>query len=123
MATAAMKARATSGANGGAVVVSASVTMEFLVAQDNGGNYHWTLVDRNGNSLARSLSFASYEDAENAARVVLAGAGSARLERRVDAVSAVDIVARRDAAPPPDDTDSERWLDEGGSFSTRAARR
>jgi hypothetical protein len=56
--------------------------MEFLIAEDNGGDYHWTLQDGGGNSLARSPSFASYEHTEAAARIVLAGAGSARLDRR-----------------------------------------
>jgi hypothetical protein len=82
MATATKKARTTSGANRGAGVASNSVSMEFLIVDDNGGDYHWTLLDRDDNSLARSPSFGSYEDAEDAARVVLAGAGSARLDRR-----------------------------------------
>jgi uncharacterized protein YegP (UPF0339 family) len=82
MATATTKARATTGANRGALVASDSVSMEFLIVEDNGGDYHWTLLDRDGNSLARSPSFASYEHTEDAARVVLAGAGSARLNRR-----------------------------------------
>ncbi|MGZ6616234.1 MAG: hypothetical protein ACXVFQ_17605 [Solirubrobacteraceae bacterium] len=56
--------------------------MECLVVEDNGGDYHWTLIDRDGNSLARSPSSKSYEDTEDAARVVLAGAASARLDRR-----------------------------------------
>jgi hypothetical protein len=56
--------------------------MEFLVVEDNSGDYYWTLIDRKGNSLARSPSCASYERAEDGARVVLAGAGSARLDRR-----------------------------------------
>ena len=83
MATATMKARAATGATNGAVDASDSASMEFLVVEDNSGDYHWTLIDRNGNSLARSPSFASYEHTEDAARVVLAGARSARLERRV----------------------------------------
>jgi len=48
--------------------------MEFLIVEDNGGDYHWTLVDRHGNSLAQSPSFASYEQTEDAARVALGGA-------------------------------------------------
>jgi uncharacterized protein YegP (UPF0339 family) len=85
MATATKKARAAAGAARGAVVASESMSMsmEFLVVEDNSGDYHWTLVDRDGNSLARSPSFASYERTEDAAGVVLAGAGSARLDRRV----------------------------------------
>ena len=81
MATATKKAHATGGANRGAVAVSDSVSMEFLIAEDNGGDYRWTLLDGGGNSLARSPSFASYEHTEAAARYALAGAGSARLDR------------------------------------------
>jgi uncharacterized protein YegP (UPF0339 family) len=79
MATATKKARASETAS------MDSASMEFLIVEDNGGDYHWTLLDRDGNSVARSPSFASYEPAEDAARVVLAGAGSARLDRRAAA--------------------------------------
>ena len=82
MATATKKARANSSANGGAPRASDSEPMEFLIVEHNGGDYHWTLQSRDGTSLARSRSFASYERTEDAARVVLAGAGSARLESR-----------------------------------------
>jgi hypothetical protein len=81
MATATKKARAATSATTGTDVASDSVSMEFLVVEDNGGDYHWTLLDRDGNSLARSPSSTSYEDTEEAARVVLAGAGSARPPR------------------------------------------
>ena len=42
MATATKKARAATGV----VAASDSVSMEFLVVEDNGGDYHWTLLDR-----------------------------------------------------------------------------
>ena len=41
MATATKKPRAATGANRGAVVASESVSMEFLIVEDNGGDYHW----------------------------------------------------------------------------------
>jgi uncharacterized protein YegP (UPF0339 family) len=82
MATATQKARATTGPHRGAVVASDPVSMEFVIVEDNGGDYHWSLLDRDGTSLARSGSFASYEHTEDAARVVLAGAASARLDPR-----------------------------------------
>ncbi|MGZ6565643.1 MAG: hypothetical protein ACXVH1_40025 [Solirubrobacteraceae bacterium] len=91
MATATKKARAATGATRGMVVASDSVSMEFLVVEDNGGAFHWTLMDRDGSSLARSPSFTSYEDTEDAARVVLANAGSARLDRRAATVSSLDM--------------------------------
>jgi hypothetical protein len=59
-------------------------SMEFIIVEDNGGEYHWTLLDREGISLGRSPSFASYEHAEDAAGVVRAGAGSARLDGRAE---------------------------------------
>ena len=91
MATATSQASAAAGATRGTAVASDSASMEFLVVEDNGGNYYWTLMDRGGDSLARSPSFASYEYAEDAARVVLAGTGSARLERRAASDSSLDI--------------------------------
>jgi uncharacterized protein YegP (UPF0339 family) len=89
MATATKKARAITGTNRGAVVASDTVPMEFLIVEDNSGDYHWTLLDRDGTSLARSGSFASYEHTEDAARVVLAGVGSARLDPRAATDSSV----------------------------------
>ena len=62
--------------------VSDSTSLEFLVYQDNGGDYHWEIVGEGGERLAQSRSFASREDAELAARCVHDGAGSARLEAR-----------------------------------------
>jgi uncharacterized protein YegP (UPF0339 family) len=93
MATAAMKARANTAANGGTVVAPESVSMEFLIVEDNGGRFHWTLLNRDGD-LARSPSYASHEDAQDAALVVLAGAGSARLDRRAATDSSLDITSK-----------------------------
>jgi uncharacterized protein YegP (UPF0339 family) len=84
MATATQKGRAPKGASRGAKGASESASMEFVIVEDNGGKYHWTLLDREGNSLARSPRLVSYEQAEKAAGVVLAGAGAARLDRRGD---------------------------------------
>jgi uncharacterized protein YegP (UPF0339 family) len=83
MATATPKARAKRGA--------AASPMQFRIVEDNGGDYHWTLLDRDGASLARSGSFASYERTEDAARVVLAGAGAARLDPRAANASSGDV--------------------------------
>ena len=54
--------------------------MEFLIFEDNGGDYHWKNGGGNGGTLAQSVSFASYEDAEQAARRVRDGASPARFE-------------------------------------------
>jgi uncharacterized protein YegP (UPF0339 family) len=56
--------------------------MEFLVFEDNGGAYHWTIVAAGGETLAQSASFTSYDDAERAARRVHEGAASARFGAR-----------------------------------------
>jgi len=62
--------------------VSESTSLEFLVYQDNGGDYHWEIVGEGGERLAQSRSFASHEDAECAARYVHDGAGSTRFKAR-----------------------------------------
>jgi len=54
--------------------------MEFLVFEENGGDYHWTIVAGDGATLARSEGFGCYEDAERAATHVREGAASASLE-------------------------------------------
>jgi uncharacterized protein YegP (UPF0339 family) len=59
--------------------VSTPEPMEFLVFQDNGGEYHWRLAAGDRAILGQSGSFATYEDAEQGARRVRDGAASARL--------------------------------------------
>jgi uncharacterized protein YegP (UPF0339 family) len=94
------------------------VAMEFLIYEDNSGSYHWRIVASDGATLAGSGGFASYDDATRAAQHVRDGAASARFERPGDGAFPVDLTARRDAIR--DDSDPERWLDEGGSFSSEA---
>jgi uncharacterized protein YegP (UPF0339 family) len=75
--------------------------MVFLVDEDNGGGYYWTIVARGGETLVRSASFRSHEEAEQAAAIVHRGASRASFADR---------------------SDTERWLDEG-SFSGEAVSR
>lgn len=98
-------------------------SMKFLVFEDNGGGYHWTIVAASGETLVRSASFASYKDAKQAARIVHAGAAAALLEHRAGDTPPVDLVARRDTRVARDELDAHRWLDEGGSFSSEAVTR
>ena len=119
MAAATKNGRPARGGARRAEAVSGSVAMEFPIFEDNGGDYHWSIVDGAGESLARSGSFTSREDAEQAARVVRDNAGGARLEQRVADDPPTDLAARR-AAASGGDSDAERWLDEGGSFSSEA---
>jgi uncharacterized protein YegP (UPF0339 family) len=57
-------------------------SLDFIVYEDNGGSYHWEIVQGSGESLAQSVSFGSHEDAERAARHVHDRAGRARFEGR-----------------------------------------
>jgi uncharacterized protein YegP (UPF0339 family) len=95
--------------------------MEFVIFEDNGGAYRWRIVARDGATLVQSGSFASYDSAEQAARRVRDGAASARFDHRTGEVRPLDLAPRRDGRS--DDLDAERWLDEGGSFSSEAVTR
>ena len=95
-------------------------SMKFSVFEDNRGGYDWTIVASGGEILAQSPSFASYEEARQAARIVHSGAASASFEDLVGDTPLVDPVARRDTRVVRDDLDAERWLDEGGSFAGEA---
>jgi uncharacterized protein YegP (UPF0339 family) len=59
---------------------SKAPSLAFVTNRDNGGDYHWEIVDPSGEILARSGSFASRGDAERAARDVHRGAHSAHFE-------------------------------------------
>jgi uncharacterized protein YegP (UPF0339 family) len=120
MATATKKTRAARQVARRAYAVSESEAIKFLVFEDNGGGYHWTIIGSDGESLAQSGTLATYDQAAQAARVVRDGAGSARFDRRAGSDPPVDLMARREAAIARDDSDAERWLDEGGSFSSEA---
>jgi len=96
----------------------ASVSLEFLVFEDNGGGYHWAIVGGSGESLAQSGSFGSYEEAAHAGRCARDGAEWARFDCRAAEDRVADVRARCAAAR--DNLDAERWLDEGGSFSSKA---
>ncbi|HET7379176.1 MAG TPA: hypothetical protein VFJ24_03950 [Gaiellales bacterium] len=98
-------------------------SLTFLIYEDNAGGYHWTIVADGGEALVRSASFASSEEAEQAARIVHRGASRASFEDRSGDTPSVDLLARRDAATARDRLDAERWLDEGGSFSSETVTR
>jgi uncharacterized protein YegP (UPF0339 family) len=118
MATATKRSRAAGRLPRRAREVRVLESMEFLIFEDNSGDYHWTIVAADGTTLARSGNFASYEYAERAAQRVRDGVPSARFERRATGELPVDLSARRGATG--DAADAERWLDEGGSFSSEA---
>lgn len=117
MATATNNSRANRQVARRAAVGSESVAITFLVFEDNGGGYCWSIRGSDGESLAQSGRYATRDDAAHAARVVRDGAGSARFEAGAAPDRPVDLVARRSATAAREDSDAERWLDEGGSFS------
>ena len=96
-------------------------SMAFLIFEDNGGGYHWTIVADGGETLVRSASFKSYEDAKQAAGIVHRGASRATFEPGSENPPLVDLTTRRNGAR--DRLDAERWLDEGGSVSREAVAR
>jgi uncharacterized protein YegP (UPF0339 family) len=97
--------------------VPVPASLAFVIYEDNGGDYHWTIVADDGAALARSGGFASYADAEKAARQVRDGAASARFERQAGGTGPVNLTARRDTS------DAERWLDEGGTFNGKVVKK
>ncbi len=69
--------------------------MKFLVFEDNAGGYHWTIVAASGKTLVQSSSFASYEEAKQAARIVHGGAASASFDDLAGDPLPSDLRARR----------------------------
>ncbi len=76
--------------------------MKFLVFEDNGGGHHWAIIAASGRTLVQSGSFASYEDAKQAARVVHGGAASASFEQPAG-VARIDLAVRGDTPPVRDE--------------------
>jgi uncharacterized protein YegP (UPF0339 family) len=103
-------------ARAAANALSKPASMKFLVYEDNGGAYQWTILASSGETLVRSPSFATHEDATQAARIVHEGAASASFEHLEGDGAPVDLAARRETAVVRDDLDADRWLDERASF-------
>jgi uncharacterized protein YegP (UPF0339 family) len=70
--------------------------MAFVVYEDNAGGYHWRIVADGGETLVRSASFGSYEDAKQAAWTVHRGASRATFEQSSENPPPADL-----PAPPP----------------------
>ena len=93
---------------------------KFLSFEENGGAFHWAIIAAGGDRLVPSATSAPYEQAKQAAGVVRSGAVSAPFENRADGPARLELAARPEAATAAYDLDAERWLDEGGSFSSEA---
>lgn len=101
MATATQKERA---ARQVARRAKAAAVLTFVVFEDNGGDYRWTILDGAGERLAQSRTFASYDDAREAAAVVRDRARGARFGRSPGA----------QAGRVLDDADDANWVDDDG---------
>jgi uncharacterized protein YegP (UPF0339 family) len=64
MATVTMKASAARQVARDTRALFGRASMEFVIFADNGGRYRWRIVAGDGGTLAQSVSFASYVDAE-----------------------------------------------------------
>jgi len=98
-------------------------SMELLVFEENGGAFHWAIVAATGDHLVPSATFVCYEEAKQVARVVRSGAVPAPFEIRKADPAPLELAARAKTATVTDDLDAERWLDEGGRFSSGAVTR
>ncbi len=57
--------------------------LSFLTYRDNGDDYHWEIVDADGETVAHSGRFASEAEAERAAHRVCEGVRSSDFEPHV----------------------------------------
>ena len=74
MATATKKSRAVARRADRPARVRVTAPMEFVIFEDNGGCYHWRILAGDGATLGQSGDFASYGEAERAAREIRNGA-------------------------------------------------
>jgi uncharacterized protein YegP (UPF0339 family) len=70
-------------------------SLKFLISEDTGGDYRWTLVAASGERLAQSKRFASHTKATRAARIVRAGTASAPIEDCAAALRIASLSDRR----------------------------
>jgi uncharacterized protein YegP (UPF0339 family) len=92
-------------------------SVKFVLYQDNGGGYYWTIVDSSGGVLARSAGFESYPDANFAADIVHRGAATATFEDRSSPTPPAGPPGSADRPTEEDRTEPKRPPDQGGSVS------
>jgi uncharacterized protein YegP (UPF0339 family) len=93
------------------------VTVKFLLYQDNGGGYYWTIVDDGDEVIARSAGFASYPEANYAADMVHRAAANAKFENRSDTSPPPRPLASVERPPREDGADPDPSSNPGGSVS------
>ncbi len=82
MATATKKGHAVTPLRRDGAKAADRASLEFVISQDNGGQYRWEIVDGGGNAVVHSGGFASSDDAERAAHHVHDSARLAHFARR-----------------------------------------
>lgn len=97
MATANKKSRASKQLARPPARIHDPAAMEFLIFEDNSGSYRWSILAGDGTTLGRSVGFASYDDAQQAAQQIRDGAAAARLEPRENGTPDEDGSFSRDA--------------------------
>ena len=90
--------------------------VKFVLYEDNSGGYYWTIVSEDGQVLAHSAAFETYEEANVAADTVYRGVAGASFEDRSNASQPADLPGSREVTTP-DRTDAERSLEQGASVS------
>jgi uncharacterized protein YegP (UPF0339 family) len=114
MATAAGKSRSATRLPRRRSKANPSEPMEFVIFEDNSGDFYWEIVAGDGAVLAKSGSFASHDETAHGARRFRDGAASALFDRYSVAVAPIDRLASGD------EESAEHWLDDGGSFNGEA---
>ena len=118
MATAATKYRSVTWLPRRRSKTHASEPMEFVIFEDNSGDFYWEIVAGDAAVLATSGRFASHEETAHGARRFRDGAASALFDRYSVAVEPIDRLASGDNDSA--DVGAEHWLDDDGSFSSEA---
>jgi len=92
---------------------------KFLSFEENGGAFHWAIVAAGADRLAPSATFASYEQATQAAGVVRTGAVSAPFDKRAGDPAPLEPAAGRRQRSPTIWTQSVGWMRAAASAARR----
>jgi uncharacterized protein YegP (UPF0339 family) len=120
MSRGARRADAAAGASAAQATLNAlpeDAAVTFLLYQDNGGGYYWTIVDHGGAVIARSAGFESYAEANYAADIVHRAAASATFENRSGTTPPPRPLASAGRAAERDGTEPQPASEQGGSVS------
>jgi hypothetical protein len=97
--------------------------MEFLTFEENGGRHRWRIVAGDGGTVAQLVSFASYLDAERAARHVTSATARAQSVSSPAPSENGRLIASLAASwrPIRDSPDTRCWRDSSGAHPRRGS--